>query len=329
MRNSVDKDVVRNHPDKTGMCRINRVLCESNKFNEVIGDVEFLLVKTALVVFQQIEDERNFVHHAEVGVRRVGHDNREAFGAFDGVDGGGLVAECREKFGELLLLKARRWFEGVGEVDVSAALELQQVVGLAETCVDFGAFQRELHVGDGVWRHHEFVTVKTRQQRGGGVGVPVILELGSVQRSVPDNGHPPKAVLLPLGLEVLEDDLDGFDKESTGASRNVQDLNEEFLGREIDFLAFGFVLLRDADLGELKIGIRFQHFAPGDGGGEAVLDAEFFLQEFVGAADDVGDDGLRGVEDAALDSLLPVVSVEEVLVEMDDRVFAARAVPEV
>jgi len=47
------------------------------------------------------------------------------------------------------------------------------------------------------------------------------------------------------------------------------------------------------------------------------------------AADDVGDDGLRGVEDAALDFELLVVGAEEVLVEVDDGVFAAGLVAEV
>jgi hypothetical protein len=73
--------------------------------------------------------------------------------------------------------------------------------------------------------------------------------------------------------------------------------------------------------------VLFQHLAPGGGVGEAVGEAELGLQEFVDAADDVGDDGLRGVEDAALDLELLVVGAEEQLVEVDDRVFAARRLP--
>ena len=73
----------------------------------------------------------------------------------------------------------------------------------------------------------------------------------------------------------------------------------------------------------------FQHLAPGGGVGEAVGEAELGLQEFVDAADDVGDDGLRGVEDAALDLELLVVGAEEELVEVDDRVFLRVLVAEV
>ena len=53
--------------------------------------------------------------------------------------------------------------------------------------------------------------------------------------------------------------------------------------------------------GSFRPGMLFQHLAPGGGVGETVGEAELGLQEFVDAADDVGDDGLRGVEDATLD----------------------------
>ena len=71
------------------------------------------------------------------------------------------------------------------------------------------------------------------------------------------------------------------------------------------------------------------HRAPGGGVGETVRETELGLQEFVGAANDVGDDGLRGVEDAALDSQGFVVGVEEVLVEVDDGIVATGLVAEV
>lgn len=47
------------------------------------------------------------------------------------------------------------------------------------------------------------------------------------------------------------------------------------------------------------------------------------------ATDDVGDNGLRRVKDAALDFELPVVGGEEVFVEMDDGVFAGFLVAKV
>ena len=46
------------------------------------------------------------------------------------------------------------------------------------------------------------------------------------------------------------------------------------------------------------------HLAPGGGRGKAVFETKLGLQEFMDAADDVGDDGLRGVEDAALHAFL-------------------------
>ena len=46
--------------------------------------------------------------------------------------------------------------------------------------------------------------------------------------------------------------------------------------------------------GQFQAGVLLQHLAPGGGVGETVLEAELGLQQFVDAADDVGDDG-RGV----------------------------------
>src|SRR5512137_2300992 len=75
--------------------------------------------------------------------------------------------------------------------------------------------------------------------------------------------------------------------------------------------------------------MSFEHLAPGDGGCKAVFEAELGLQEFMHAANDIRNDGLRGVEDTTLNFELLVVGGEEVLVEMDDGVFAARAFAEV
>ena len=60
-----------------------------------------------------------------------------------------------------------------------------------------------------------------------------------------------------------------------------------------------------------------------------MFEAELGFEEFVHGADDVRDDGLRGVEDAALDSQGFVVGVEEVLVEVDDGIIATGLVAEV
>src|SRR5680860_59382 len=53
------------------------------------------------------------------------------------------------------------------------------------------------------------------------------------------------------------------------------------------------------------------------------------LQEFVDAADDVGDDGLRSVKHAALRLELSVVLLQEILIEVNHRVFLTRSVPKV
>ena len=71
------------------------------------------------------------------------------------------------------------------------------------------------------------------------------------------------------------------------------------------------------------------HLAPGGGVGEAVGEAELSAQELVHRAHDVGDHRTRGVKDAAAHLLLLVVGGEEVLVEVDDRVFLGVPVAEV
>ena len=47
------------------------MLREANELNEVIVEVNFLFFEVAFVVFQQAKDERDFVEHPEVGIRRV------------------------------------------------------------------------------------------------------------------------------------------------------------------------------------------------------------------------------------------------------------------
>ncbi|KFB77431.1 MAG: hypothetical protein AW06_001426 [Candidatus Accumulibacter cognatus] len=72
-----------------------------------------------------------------------------------------------------------------------------------------------------------------------------------------------------------------------------------------------------------------QHLTPGRGVGQAVDQTELGLQQLMHAAHDVRDHRLRRVEHPALDLELPVVGLEELLVEVHDRVFAAGAVAEV
>lgn len=64
-----------------------------------------------------------------------------------------------------------------------------------------------------------------------------------------------------------------------------------------------------------------EHVGPGRGIGKAVGELELALQKLVNAADDAGDDRLRGIEDAAPDLLLFVVLGEEAFVEVNDWIF--------
>ena len=73
----------------------------------------------------------------------------------------------------------------------------------------------------------------------------------------------------------------------------------------------------------------FGHLAPSGGVGQSIGKAELGLQEFMDAADDVGDDRLGRVEHAPLHPLLGVVFLEEQFVEVDDRVFLRVAVVEI
>lgn len=67
---------------------------------------------------------------------------------------------------------------------------------------------------------------------------------------------------------------------------------------------------------------------PGGGGGETVFQAKLGLQQLVDAANDIGDDRVRGEEDPALDTLLGVISLEKAFIEADDRVFGGVQVVE-
>ena len=83
---------------------------------------------------------------------------------------------------------------------------------------------------------------------------------------------------------------DDFDEKGGGAGGGVEDVDEGFVRGDGSLVA-----LLVGERREFQAGVLFQHLAPG-GVGETVGEAELGLQEFVDAADDVGDDGLRGVE---------------------------------
>ena len=106
---------------------------------------------------------------------------------------------------------------------------------------------------------------------------------------------------MPFGGQRAVDDINDLDKERGRAGGGVEDLDERFVGADCRRLG------RSSDCWGVSGRVRFQHFAPGRSVGQAVFQAELGLQEFVDAADDVGDDGLRGVENAALDFQLFVV----------------------
>ena len=54
----------------------------------------------------------------------------------------------------------RRRFQGVGEVDANSLLRFEAIAGLSE-------LQADLHVGDGVRGHQQFVAVEPREQMSG------------------------------------------------------------------------------------------------------------------------------------------------------------------
>ena len=80
---------------------------------------------------------------------------------------------------------------------------------------------------------------------------------------------------------------------------------------------------------DLQFLVALRHLTPGSGVGEAVGETELAPQELVHRAHDVGDHWAWRVEDAPAHLLLLVVGSEEVLVEVDDRVFLGVPVAEV
>ena len=303
MRETIKKDIVRYHSENAHSCPTKHVLRESDELYEVVIEVELLFIEAALVVLQYAENERVLVEHPVVGIRRVADHDGEALVAFDFVHGGGFVGEGVEA-DERELFHPR--FEGVGEIDSGAFLGAKAVAGLCELEADF-------HVGDGVGGHHQLEGVEAREEVLRHVVVPrgALLGVG-------------EALLLPLGCEGAVDDVDDFDEEGGRAGGGVEDLDKGFVRGD------GALFARLVGEGrEFQAGVLFQHLAPGGGVGETVGEAELGLQEFVDAADDVGDDGLRGVEDAAILADLFIVGLEETFEEVHHRVFLAIAVAEV
>ena len=105
------------------------------------------------------------------------------------------------------------------------------------------------------------------------------------------------------------------DEEGAGAGGRVEDLDESLGGRG----AF-----RD-----LQFLVALRHLTPGSGVGKAVGEAVLAPQELVHRAHDVGDHRAWRVEDAPAHLLLLVVGGEEVLIEVDNRVFLGVPVAEV
>ena len=119
-------------------------------------------------------------------------------------------------------------------------------------------------------------------------------------------------VVRPRAAESLlrdrpADQRDDLAQEGTGAGRRIEDQHPRARPR---------FSVRRLDL---------------DGGvvGEAVGEAELVAQQPVDAADDVGDDRLGRVVDAAQFAQLRVVGGEEVLVEVHDRILLPCVLPEV
>ena len=112
------------------------------------------------------------------------------------------------------------------------------------------------------------------------------------------------------------DHINDFDDEGGGAGGDVEDLDEGFCG--IDSPLFTR-LVREGR--ELEAGVLFDYLAPCDGGRKAVRKTELGLQQLVNAADYVGDDLSRGIENAALDAQLRIIGLQKVLIEADDGIL--------
>ena len=105
----------------------------------------FLSLRPRLSVLQQVEDKRDFVQLAEVGIRRISNDDSDSICDFDDIDGLGFVGECfRENFE---LPNIGWWFQGVSKVNADSFIATETVAG-------FVKFEADLHVGDGVGGHH-------------------------------------------------------------------------------------------------------------------------------------------------------------------------------
>ena len=115
------------------------------------------------------------------------------------------------------------------------------------------------------------------------------------------------ALCLPPLDHRLVDEVNHLDEERAGAGGRVEDLDERLPGRSA--------------LRNLQFLVALRHLAPSGGVGQAVGEAELSAEEFVHGAHDVRDHGTRGVKDASAHLLLLVVGGEEVLVEVNDRVF--------
>lgn len=75
----------------------------------------------------------------------------------------------------------------------------------------------------------------------------------------------------------------------------------------------------------MNFGVLGNHFRPSDIGGESVFQSEFGLQSLVEVADDVFDDRLGSVKDAALEFSFWIVVAEEVFVEVERGILLAPA----
>jgi hypothetical protein len=152
-------------------------------------------------------------------------------------------------------------------------------------------------MGDGVGRHEELETEKTREE--------VILDVTGPHAGVAA-GHKSPADMVDDGIE-----------EGAGAASGVQD--QDFV--TLDSLAgvfFPFNLEAGIVVGNGDFG----------GVGKAIGAVEAGLEQVIDRTDDVADDRFGGVVDAAGFTKLRIVGGKEGLVEMDDWVLLAGAATE-
>ena len=125
MREAVQINVVGDEADDALAGLLDAPLRPADEFDEVVVEIDFLFLESALVIVQQAEDEIIAVLAAKVGVRRIAEDDEDGAGAFDGGGCVGLLGQRGQRPG--LMRDVLDAFERVGEENIDAFVPLEMV----------------------------------------------------------------------------------------------------------------------------------------------------------------------------------------------------------